>query len=150
MRICLTLDHFCNKMFLPQGAQGLPGKPVRSLPECWPWLWFILSLPSCLFKFCRLQNFTEELTTLIKSLCCWPFDWHEPTGRRWWPWLSGTTGSSRSKGTDYLLHDDYFSCVCLFTHWPGMFCGVLKQGEPGVGEKGERGMDGLPGLKVIK
>lgn len=31
-----------------------------------------------------------------------------------------------------------------------MFCGVLKQGEPGVGEKGEKGMDGLPGLKVIK
>lgn len=25
---------------------------------------------------------------------------------------------------------------------------VLKQGEPGMGEKGERGMDGLPGLKV--
>lgn len=35
MRICLTLDNFCNKMFLPQGAQGLPGKPVRSWPECW-------------------------------------------------------------------------------------------------------------------
>ena len=25
---------------------------------------------------------------------------------------------------------------------------VLKKGEPGVAEKGERGMDGLPGLKV--
>lgn len=25
---------------------------------------------------------------------------------------------------------------------------VMKKGEPGVGEKGERGMDGFPGLKV--
>lgn len=24
----------------------------------------------------------------------------------------------------------------------------LKQGEPGIGEKGERGLDGLPGIKV--
>lgn len=24
----------------------------------------------------------------------------------------------------------------------------MKKGEPGMGEKGERGMDGLPGLKV--
>lgn len=29
-----------------------------------------------------------------------------------------------------------------------MFYCVLKQGEPGIGEKGERGMDGLPGVKV--
>lgn len=28
-----------------------------------------------------------------------------------------------------------------------VFC-ALKQGEPGFGEKGERGMDGLPGFKV--
>lgn len=30
-----------------------------------------------------------------------------------------------------------------------VYC-ALKQGEPGMGEKGERGMDGLPGLKVEK
>lgn len=28
-----------------------------------------------------------------------------------------------------------------------VYC-ALKQGEPGMGEKGERGMDGLPGFKV--
>lgn len=39
--------------------------------------------------------------------------------------------------------------VLFFMHlhsW--MFYCVLKQGEPGIGEKGERGMDGLPGEKV--
>lgn len=28
-----------------------------------------------------------------------------------------------------------------------VYC-ILKKGEPGIGEKGERGLDGLPGLKV--
>lgn len=37
--------------------------------------------------------------------------------------------------------------VVLVSSSLNVYC-VLKKGEPGTGEKGERGMDGLPGLKV--
>lgn len=45
------------------------------------------------------------------------------------------------------MYTDYFLQLAFLALTLNVYR-VLKQGEPGLGEKGERGLDGLPGIKA--
>lgn len=55
-----------------------------------------------------------------------PFDWHESTGRRWWAWISRTTGSSRSQGTDGLCSSFIISYMLIIFHVSVISCVGLE------------------------
>ncbi len=69
-------------------------------------------------------------------------------GDHGYPGLQGPPGEKvQSSFIHHVSHADYFNITAFNALTLNIYC-VLKQGEPGMGEKGERGMDGLPGLKV--
>ncbi|CAG01202.1 unnamed protein product [Tetraodon nigroviridis] len=64
-------------------------------------------------------------------------------GEPGYPGPQGPPGAKVSYLINYYVHF-HFSCINIEC-WT-----ALNQGEPGIGEKGDRGLDGLPGIKVHK
>lgn len=70
-------------------------------------------------------------------------NWQGEDGEPGYPGLQGPPGAKVICLINYHINF-HFSCINIEC-WT-----ALCQGEPGMGEKGERGLDGLPGMKVHK
>lgn len=151
--ICLPPDNYViiTNIFLPQGQQGFPGKPVRSLIDFWPWrnlivlLLVFLKHLDRLVKFCCLLQKSLYFTHLLTVV-----NWQGEDGEPGYP---GPQGPPGAKVPMSFTHQLWYLALIILMYLSlhalilNVYC-VLKQGESGTGEKGERGMDGLPGLKV--
>lgn len=70
-------------------------------------------------------------------------NWQGEDGEPGYPGPQGPPGPKVSYVINYYINF-HFQCINIVC-WT-----ALNQGEPGMGEKGERGLDGLPGIKVHK
>lgn len=70
-------------------------------------------------------------------------NWQGEDGEPGYPGPQGPPGTKVNCLINYHINF-HFSCINIEC-WT-----ALSQGEPGMGEKGERGLDGLPGMKVHK
>lgn len=73
-------------------------------------------------------------------------NWQGEDGEPGYPGLQGPPGAKVGYLINYYINFCFSSFSCMNIE----FWTSLKQGEPGMGEKGERGMDGRPGIKVHK
>lgn len=108
-------------LFLPQGPQGLPGKPVRSFVDNQSWFSLIV------FSLVSFQSPCKTLLCNRKILCDRKFvfitfmNWKGEDGEPGYPGAQGPPGEKVPISFVIMSQTLVILNVYIFMHWPRMF-----------------------------